>query len=175
MGEDISRLVDGEISDAELDAVFAKLKQGKGKATWECYHVIGDTLRGGNIANPGFSQRFAARLAEEPTVLAPQRSVRRAAARHPIYAWAAAAGVAAVALVGWVTFITPQPPSAAIARAGDNGAVRPIAPTGRTIPADFLLAHQQVTPTAATAAAAAASAPGSHLRSVAAPPGEQRP
>lgn len=169
MGEDISRLMDGEIGDAELDTVFAQLKQGKGKADWECYHVIGDTLRGGGAANPGFSQRFAARLAEEPTVLAPQRGVRRAAARHPFYAWAAAAGVTAVALVGWVTFTTPQPPSAAIARAGESGAVRPIAPTGRAIPADFLLAHQQLTPTAAT------TAPGSHLRSVAAPPGEQRP
>lgn len=170
MGEDISRLMDGEISDAELDTVFAKLKQGKGKATWDCYHLIGDTLRGGSAGNSGFSQRFAARLAEEPTVLAPQRSVRRAAARHPLYAWAAAAGVAAVALVGWVTFITPQPPSAAIARASEGGAVRPIAPAGRTIPADFLLAHQQLTPTAGMA-----TAPGSHLRSVAPPPGEQRP
>lgn len=168
MGEDISRLMDGEVSDAELDNMFAKLKQGKGRADWECYHVIGDALRGTAAADRGFSERFAARLAAEPTVLAPQRSARKAATRHPLYAWAAAAGVAAVALVGWVTFITPQPQPAALARAGDNGTARPISPVARTIPADFLLAHQQLTP------AAALPSPGSHLRSVAAP-GEQRP
>ena len=169
MGEDISRLMDGEISDAELDTVFARLKQGEGKGTWECYHLIGDTLRGNGAVSRGFSQRFAARLAAEPTVLAPQRSPRRATARHPLYAWAAAAGVAAVALVGWVTFITPQPQPAAIARAGDN-TVRPLAPAARTIPADFLLAHQQLTPVAVTPGTAS-----THLRSVAAPAGEQRP
>ena len=72
--------------------------------TWVCYHVIGDALRGDRAAlRPGSSQRFAARLAAEPTVLAPHAEAPQRAAR---FAWAAAATVAAVSLVGWVAFGT---------------------------------------------------------------------
>src|SRR5438067_2328518 len=77
-------------------------EEADGLETWVCYHAIGDALRGSvGVARGGFAQRFAAQLAEEPTVLAPQPKKERQLAA---YAWAAAAGVAAVSLVGWVAF-----------------------------------------------------------------------
>ena len=172
MGEEISRLMDGEVDDVEIDAMIARLKRDGGKGTWECYHVIGDTLRGNATASRGFSQRFAARLADEPTVLAPRRGAGAAKARSPLYAWAAAAGVAAVALVGWVSFSTLQTQPTALAKAGESTTIRPISPAARPIPADFLLAHQELTPAASLPMQAA---PGPHLRSVAVSAGEPRP
>jgi sigma-E factor negative regulatory protein RseA len=166
MGEDISRLMDGEIDDAELDAVCEKLKRGDAMATWVCYHVIGDQLRGAGTPASGFSRRFAARLAAEPTVLAPQR---REPAQPVVWAWAAAAGVAAVALVGWVAFGTLQPQAEAMAKAGEAASIRPVQFTGRTVPADYLMAHEEFSPTAPPQGA------GAHLRSVAVPAGEDRP
>src|SRR5437667_2556745 len=115
MAEEISRLMDGELDEIELDLVYGNLKRPDGLATWVCYHIIGDALRGANSVAPGFRGRFAARLATEPSILA-----RRAAASRPVtYAWAAAAGMAAVALVAWVAFATWQPESTVIAKAGE--------------------------------------------------------
>ena len=164
MGEEISRLMDGEQDDAQADITCAQLKDPDGMATWVCYHVIGDAMRGTGELTPGFSRRFAARLAAEPTVLAP----RAQPARPLAYAWAAAAGVAAVALVGWVAFGTLQTEPAAIAKANDAGAIRPPQVVARTVPADYLLAHQEYSPTTPIQGV------GPYLRSVAAPAGDAR-
>jgi sigma-E factor negative regulatory protein RseA len=105
--------------------------------------MIGDALRGGCPIAPGFAARLSTRLADEPTVLAP-----RAAPSRPVtYAWAVAAGMGAVALVGWVAFATLQPEPGALAKAG--GTVVSRAPTfaPKAIPADYLLAHQEYSPT----------------------------
>ena len=144
MGEEISRLMDGEVGDDELEAAYKRLKQPDGMAQWACYHVIGDALRGAGTLPEGFTQRLAARLASEPTVLAPQAKTPN---RPLAYAWAAAAGVAAVSLVGWVAFTTMEAQPPAMAKAGEAAtvraaAVRPQAP----VPADYLLAHQEFSP-----------------------------
>lgn len=144
MGEQISRLMDGELEEVGLDLVCGELRRPEGMDAWVCYHVIGDALRGAGTVAPGFSRRFAARLATEPTVLAP-----RAAPIRPVtYVWAAAAGMAAVALVGWVAFGTLQPEPTAIAKAGE--AVTARAPTLRAqmVPADYLVVHHEYSPTA---------------------------
>lgn len=165
MGEEISRLMDGELDDGCVENACAQLKQPDGMATWVCYHVIGDSLRGTSDITPGFSRRFAARLAAEPTVLAP----RAHAARPQTYAWAAAAGVAAVALVGWVAFGTLQTEPAAMAKAGEAATIRPTQVFPRSVPADYLLAHQEYSPTAQIQGV------GPYLRSVAAPVGDAKP
>jgi len=143
MGEDISRLMDGELDEVQLDLVYGQLKRSAGMDAWVCYHVIGDTLRGANAVAPGFSRRFSARLTAEPTVLAP-----RVAPNGPVtYAWAAAAGMAAVALVGWVAFGTLQPEPTAMAKAGEAGTVRAPGLKPQAVPADYLLVHHQYSPT----------------------------
>jgi sigma-E factor negative regulatory protein RseA len=144
MGEEISCLMDGELEDAPLDLVYGQLKRPEGLDAWVCYHVIGDTLRGANTVAPGFSRRFAARLAAEPTVLAP-----RAAPSRPVtYAWAAAAGAAAVALVGWVAFGTLQPEPMAFAKAGEAGVRVAPGANPQVVPADYLVVHHEYSPTA---------------------------
>jgi sigma-E factor negative regulatory protein RseA len=95
--ERLSALVDGELGSADLRAHLARLKTDRElRAAWSTYHLIGDVLRG--HLGPEIIGRVAARLRDEPTVLAP-RAVP--VARPAWYAMSAAAGVAAVALVVW--------------------------------------------------------------------------
>jgi sigma-E factor negative regulatory protein RseA len=143
MAEDISLLMDGELDDETFESVYGKLKRSDGLDSWVCYHVIGDALRGSPGASPGFSQRFAAQLAAEPTVLAPQPKPTRVLSA---YAWAAAAGVAAVSLVGWVAFGTLDS-ERAIAKAGEATTVRAAQLKRQTLSPDYLLAHQEYSPT----------------------------
>ena len=110
--EQISALMDGELDEAHVHALCAQLKNEESSECWAAYHLIGDALRNECLPQKGFSRRFAERLAEEPTVLAPgykalaegrggfgwQEAVR---ARPWYYGMAAAASVAAVSLVGW--------------------------------------------------------------------------
>jgi len=143
MGEDISRLMDGELADGEVETVCSRLNRPDGVTTWVCYHVIGDALRGSGAHTAGFAQRFAARLALEPTVLAPRS---RRGSPLPI-AWAAAATLAAVAVVGWVAVSTLEVPTTALTKARDAGAVRAAQVRPPAVPADYLLAHQEYSPT----------------------------
>jgi sigma-E factor negative regulatory protein RseA len=90
---------------------------------------------------PGFAARFAARLAAEPTVLAP---VSRQNHRLP-FAWAVAATVAAVMVVGWVAVSTLDPQPTALAR--EAIAVRSAQGGPQPVSPDYLLAHQEYSPT----------------------------
>lgn len=137
MGERISRLMDGELEGAEADAALRELKQPEAVATWVCYHVIGDALRGSGGPTPGFAQRFAARFEAEPTVLAPKP---QRPPRLP-FAWAAAATVAAVAVVGWVAMSVPEPQATAVA-------MRALPAKAAPVSQDYLLAHRESSPTA---------------------------
>jgi sigma-E factor negative regulatory protein RseA len=143
MDEGISRLVDGELNDDEFENVWASLRRDEGLSTWAGYCVIGDTLRGAGTPMAGFSRRFAARLGAEPTVLAPKPR----AARPESFAWAAAATVAAVGLVGWVAFSTLDPQATAVAKAREAALVRAAQVKPQFAPADFVLAHQEYSPT----------------------------
>jgi len=143
MGEQISRLMDGELEGAEAEAAFRELKQAEGVATWVCYHVIGDALRGAGGPAAGFSERFAARFEAEPTVLAP-RPLH--GPRLP-FVWAAAATVAAVAVVGWVAVSTLDSRPTALAKAREAAAVRVAQARSAPVSPDYLLAHQEYSPT----------------------------
>jgi sigma-E factor negative regulatory protein RseA len=80
MHEHISALADGELPDGELELAMAALGTPAGRAAWEAYHLIGDTLRANASAVPSadFSRRLAARLAAEPALkpAASQRGAR---------------------------------------------------------------------------------------------------
>jgi len=107
MNENISRLVDGEVDDAEFERCVKDLRSGEAMDAWMCYHVIGDSLRGAHgvsvhAVSAQFSARFRTALAAEPTVLAPRERVRTS--QPATFAWAVAATVAAVTVVGWTAF-----------------------------------------------------------------------
>lgn len=103
--QQISAFADGELPDNEVPAVMAALRATDHAADWDTYHQIGDVLRSEMLAAPvsaGFAERFAARLAAEPQLLAPKpRLVDRL---RP--AWPVAAAAMAAALTGFV--IAPQ-------------------------------------------------------------------
>lgn len=63
----ISALVDGELPQADAELALAALQEKDGKAAWDRYHLIRDTLRAtpAPTLSPGFAERLAARLAAE--------------------------------------------------------------------------------------------------------------
>lgn len=146
----ISALMDGELLDVEMKAPLSALKDdAEALHTWREYHLIGDALRGTPCMPNGFSTRFAARLAQEPTVLAPARIPKRATPRTTWIAMSAAAGVAAVSLVGWLAF-APQPD--AVPTLAQVNSKSPTLRTESTLVPmpreanDYLLAHQVYSP-----------------------------
>jgi negative regulator of sigma E activity len=146
MNESISRLMDGEIDANELDAVCVALKRQEALSIWMRYHVIGDAMRGCGTPREGFTEAFVERFADEPTVLAPQRAQPSTIAT---WGWAIAATLAAVTVVGWTASSLVGETPAAVAKAGEATAVSAARLRPSTIPADYLIAHQEYSPGAA--------------------------
>ncbi|MEO8509456.1 MAG: sigma-E factor negative regulatory protein [Betaproteobacteria bacterium] len=158
MNENISRLMDGELDEAEFERCCAGLKSDDAMRTWVCYHVIGDQLRGAHAHSARLSTRFAAALAAEPTVLAPAPRVH-APTQPATFAWAVAATLAAVTVVGWTAFSMVDVPPNAVAKAREAATVRAAAvKPPAEVPADYLVAHQEYSP------ATAIQGGGSYLR-----------
>jgi sigma-E factor negative regulatory protein RseA len=146
-----SALMDGELDVRQANEQFGRLKQdGELTACWHTFHLIGDSMRGDRALSPEFGRRMAERLAAEPTVLAPHRSTVK---RVTTYALSAAASVAAVALVGWVAFVSnPIAPQQELAKAPVVPAPA-VAPSTQlaSVPSDgkmneYLIAHQEFSP-----------------------------
>jgi len=150
----ISALMDGELDGHELRQQFVRLKQDKDLfERWHTFHLIGDAMRGEHALSQDFDRRLAARLAAEPTVLAPQRSMVKHIAT---YALSAAASLSAVAVVGWVAFFNnPLAPQAELAKAPSASVAASPAPAQlASVPSDgkmneYLIAHQEFSPSTA--------------------------
>lgn len=148
----ISELADGELDGHEAAGAYAALKSG-GEAleAWRRYHLISDAMRDTRLLSAGFAERVAARLAAEPTVLAP-KAMAAPARSLPWYATRVAAGIAAVAFVGFATVSvldqgaapqlaqTPKAEEPAVAVAAP--AVVPASESAR----DYMQAHQGYSP-----------------------------
>ena len=150
MKEKISALMDGVLEGAAAAEALELLRRDAHAAdTWRLYHLVSDAMHGHRLLSEGFAARISARLAAEPTVLAPSRLPGRTPVQR--FALAAAASIAAVALVGWLAF-APQPqPVAPIAKvalpAAPSAAVPAIATVSLPAAAnDYLLAHQGFSP-----------------------------
>jgi sigma-E factor negative regulatory protein RseA len=152
--ENLSALMDGELSDAEAGRELARMKSDPAlRETWHSFHFVGCALRGERLLSPGFSEKLARRLADEPTVLAPNRLPARPT-RFTTYALSAAASLAVVALVGWMA-LTPNVPVAPVAKvvvpplpsASDLPQVATVSSEGRMN--EYLLAHQGFSPSTA--------------------------
>ena len=143
MKEKLSAMMDDALADGERESCVRRLKEDDElRAAWDVYHLIGDTLRGHTA--PHIADEVRARLADEPTVLAPRRGERPRLAWYPL---AAAASVAAVALVGWLalqlTGLQPGTDGQTTARAAEQ--VPAAVPAAQGV-ADYLLAHQRFSP-----------------------------
>lgn len=158
--ERISSLMDGELDAHEAGQQLSRLKNDpEARASWDVFHLIGDAMRGDCVVSRDFSAGLQARLADEPTVLAPRRSPERKATS---YAWPAAASFSAVALVGWIAFYSPLSPQPAreqsIASAPVAVPATPVVavapPELANVPSEgrmneYLMAHQEFSPSTA--------------------------
>ena len=150
MNENISRLMDGEVDAQEFERMSGEMKAPGAIDTWACYHVIGDHLRGTHGVSTRFTARFCTVLAAEPTILAPARAsdaMRPRTGQVATLAWAVAATLAAVPVVGWTAFSMVDTPPTAVAKAREAATVRAaqVKPPG-DVPADYLIAHQEYSP-----------------------------
>jgi sigma-E factor negative regulatory protein RseA len=111
-GERLSAFVDGELSGEEHLNKFISELDHEDRASWSCYHLIGDALRSDDLAisataSGTFLAGFAARFEQEPHVLAPAAMpvARRLLAlrRRMVPAFAVAA---AAATLTWI--VVPQ-------------------------------------------------------------------
>lgn len=143
MNEQISRLMDGEIDASDVEAVCAALKSDVAMATWNCYHTIGDALRGETAVTRSVSVAVSRQLAQEPAILAPRMG---GVAGPASWAWAVAASVAAVTVVGWTAYSMVDSTPAGFAKAREAGTVRAAQVRAVTVPTDYLLAHQEYAP-----------------------------
>lgn len=156
--ERVSAFMDGEAGPAETQQAMLRLKEdAQFQEVWASYHLIGDVMRGDSLLRDDFMARFNARLAEEPTQLAPRRIPLR---KYASYGLSAAASLSAVAIVLALVYsdnpLAPKPAQIAQVPAAANPA-----PTGpvamRPSPAmhmqgkvnEYLMAHQEYSPSTA--------------------------
>ena len=109
----LSSVMDGEGTTGGALAGIAAT--GGTRAAWARYHLIGDVLRDSSstIAPAEFAASIAARIADEPTVLAPRR--RTKSAMRPVAGFAIAASVATLAVIGVQRMEPAGTPAPAIA------------------------------------------------------------
>lgn len=154
MKETLSAWMDDELSREQAALLLPQVKRdARLRRDWDCYHLIGDALRG--VDGPDLCAAIRARIDAEPTVFAPQRRSRTEKLR-----WAAmsmAASVAAMALVGWFALsgsqqesvqlaAAPTPQEAVQLAAVPVAQVQPVAVSAGPAVNDYLLAHQRYSP-----------------------------
>jgi len=145
MTETLSAWIDDELSGQQADRLPGQLKNdAQLRRNWDCYHLIGDALRG--VQGPDLSAQIRARLDAEPTVLAPRRRSNSEKLRWAVMSMAAS--VAAAAFVGWMALPGTQQDSVRMASAPAPG-VRPVATAAGEGAKDYLLAHQRYSPSSA--------------------------
>lgn len=152
MKNGISALMDGELDAKDAASIIKGLRQSEDmRDEWATYHLIGDALRQ-SVTIPDITQRVSARLAAEPTVLAPWRRPPM----HKVKTYASvAASLAVVAAVGWMglqTIDRPAQENLAVAKPVSATAIQAPAVTAALAPAQmngYLLAHQEFSPSTA--------------------------
>lgn len=145
MKQEISALMDGELFEDEADSVLARIKNDSTvRKNWAVYHLIGDVLRQPDHIHSDLSARVLERMRDEPTVLAPRgRAVKQ---KIRTLALSAAASLSAVGVVAWMSLqISPEVvPKMAM----QQTALRPVSMQIGTNSNDYLMAHQEFSPSA---------------------------
>jgi sigma-E factor negative regulatory protein RseA len=143
MKKEISALMDSEIFEDEAESLLDRIGRGTdAHKDWEIYHLIGDVLRQPDHIHCDLSANVRDRMRDEPTVLAPRsHAVKR---KIRTVALSAAASLAAVGVVAWMSQqigyeTLPQ-------MATQNDALRPVSKQIQPKSNDYLMAHQEFSP-----------------------------
>jgi sigma-E factor negative regulatory protein RseA len=159
MSEEISALLDGALPEREgFEQIDFLNGDRERQRTWETYGLIGDVLRG--HIHAGCASRVSSRIAVEPIVISPRyRSSRHwspGSAGQKWFAMSAAAVIAAVVFVAWVSLprmTTPNQdqiarvPSDAVAPVGVMSDFQPVAASAASQwVGGYIMAHQQFSP-----------------------------
>jgi negative regulator of sigma E activity len=149
MTQEISSLMDGELEAPEAErAIKACCASREVAQKWQEYHLIAEVLRGGVPHPTRTAERVHESLTSEPAIIArPKRVMDSTLGR---VAFAAAASVATIGVVGWI-----GSQGGAVSPASDVVARNPVAsvqPVSNvtTVPAptvdvqDYLAAHRQM-------------------------------
>ena len=148
--ERISAFMDGEAAHAETQHAMARLKDSdEYRDNWETFHLIGDVMRGDAVLKDGFMARFQARMETEPTQLAPRVTWRKSMQ----FALSAAASLSAVAIVLMLVYtdnsLQPQAPVAGVSPSRIIAQARPPAVATQRKVNEYLMAHQEYSPSTA--------------------------
>ena len=109
MNEQFSALVDGELDGKEGDALLARLKADTElQDGWDHYHLIGDAMRQNRQLDINITAAVHARLADEPTVLAPAALPQPASRTRRASRWVSLALAASAALVAVIVGVQSE-------------------------------------------------------------------
>jgi len=151
MKEKLSAWMDGEVTGSQACQLLPQVERNAElRSDWDCYHLIGDALRG--TQGPNLCTKIGTLLEAEPTVLAPRRRSKNEMLIR--YSLPLAASVAAVMFVGWMVLsgteqVAPQvafAPAVVPAAASEHRQLAVAAGEGAN---DYLLAHQRYSPSSA--------------------------
>jgi len=146
MKQNISALMDGELFDDEAETLLDKIKRNPdAHAEWHTYHLIGDALRQPGHTNINIGAALRERLQAEPTVLAPRG---RTGQNARWFALSAAASVMALALVAWLSVQVGSEPAPQMAMQQPSTALRPASFPIKKGMNEYLMAHQEFSPSA---------------------------
>jgi sigma-E factor negative regulatory protein RseA len=138
-------LMDGELFEDDVGTVLDQLRSDPAtRKNWAAYHLIGDVLRQPDHIHSDLSAKVRERMKDEPVVLAPRGNAVNQKMRT--FAWSAAASLSAVGVVVWMSLqISPElAPQTAMQQA----AMRPASMQMKPNSADYLIAHQEFSPSA---------------------------
>jgi sigma-E factor negative regulatory protein RseA len=143
MKQEISALMDGEMFEDEAVSLLGRTKNDPAvRKNWAVYHLIGDVLRQPEHIHCDLSAKVRERIQDEPTVLAPRGHALKQKMRT--FALSAAASLSAVGVVAWMSLqISPEVGSK---MAMQQAALRPVSMQLGANSNDYLIAHQEFSP-----------------------------
>lgn len=146
MKQEISALMDGELFEDEAEVLLDQLKRDSASdKDWAVYHLIGDVLRQPEHIHSDLCAGVRERMQDEPVVLAPRGHAVKQKVRA--FALSAAASLCAVGVVAWMSMqITPASSTQMAMR--QQTASHPVSMQIRPKSNDYLMAHQEFSPTA---------------------------
>jgi len=139
----LSAWMDGEEHGGEMDWPVHLKQVASAREQWETWHLIGDAMRGAPPLSSDFGTRFAERLADEPTILAPRA---RWVSDRALASVAAGVLVAAGAVAIWSQHPENTPPATTMAQANPFAQQASPALAAEVRWAPYLAAHQEFSP-----------------------------